>query len=185
MPRMPSNLAAMKVTPGCLMASPKSCFSTAMSPIYKRKIHKHPQVTVTLLKHKQFILMQTCEMILLCMCPDWGSPTDCRIHTGLQRRCRSSRMCWTWQNYICGEALTKEQKGRQDVIFKVGVEMVFYSLCDNYSQTYSRRCLRGSSERRAPTGWRSLYQTPQWRAEEESPGRSHRNTAPGRQKTGT
>lgn len=28
MPRMPSNLAAMKVMPGCLMASPKICLST-------------------------------------------------------------------------------------------------------------------------------------------------------------
>lgn len=89
-----------------------------------RERFKNTHKLVTLLKHKQFIVMQTCEMILLCMCPDWGSPTDCQIHTGLQRRCRSSRMCWTWQNYICGEALTKEQKGRQDVIFKVGVEML-------------------------------------------------------------
>lgn len=30
MPRMPSNLAAMKVMPGCLMASPKICLSTLM-----------------------------------------------------------------------------------------------------------------------------------------------------------
>lgn len=32
MPRMPSNLAAMKVRPGCLVASPKVCLSTLMPP---------------------------------------------------------------------------------------------------------------------------------------------------------
>lgn len=32
MPRMPSNLAAMKVMPGCLVASPKVCLSTLMLP---------------------------------------------------------------------------------------------------------------------------------------------------------
>ena len=32
MPRMPSNLAAMKTTPGCLMASPKVCLCTVTLP---------------------------------------------------------------------------------------------------------------------------------------------------------
>ena len=32
MPRMPSNLAAMKTTPGCLMASPKVCLCTVTPP---------------------------------------------------------------------------------------------------------------------------------------------------------
>lgn len=55
-------------------------------------------------------------------------------------------------------------------------------ICDNYSWTYSMQCLRWSSERRAPTGWRNLCQTPQWRAEEVYPGLSHRNTGPGQKK---
>lgn len=49
--------------------------------------------------------------------------------------------------------------------------------------THSRRCPVKSSAQRAPTGLRSRCQRPPWTAEEGSPGRSLRNTEPG--KTGT
>jgi len=44
--------------------------------------------------------------------------------------------------------------------------------------TYSRRCQSGNSGPRAPTGWRTLCQTLQWRSGQECQGRSLHNTEP-------
>lgn len=112
------------------------------------------------------------EWCLRCTCPDWGSQTNCQIHTGWRRLCRSWRRCWTWRSYIFCEVLWKQ------MCLVQRVESSRNLMRCNEDGTYSRQCPTGSSEWTAPRDWTNQCQTPRWRSEEGFPGWCRHSTVP-------
>lgn len=164
MPRMPSNLAAMKVTPGCLIASPNSCFPTERSPIWKQNTwSKLFEMTPG---HYFKALNQLTVHVSWLRYPDkLPDPYWMAKAVPFFTYVLDLAELYLWWS-------TAEMK--QDM----------GELCTSVpwfraDRTYSMRCPAGSSGWKEPTGWMSPCQTLRWTSEEVSPGRSLHNTEPG------